>query len=154
MGQTRRVFRRTGSVPMDRQSARRGVMRAVAGCLAAAVLAGLLSPAAFAADQLECVQLLRAGKYAECVQGAAEGIAQSEFNENLRLLKLRAEMELGRYTDADFVRAMRDGVRPDGTALQVPMSTVTAYTRNMTDVEMQALWAYLHMLPPVAPRGN
>ena len=85
---------------MDRQSARRGVMRAVAGCLAAAVLAGFLSPAAPAADQLECLQLLRAGKYAECVQGAAEGIAQSEFNENLRLLKLRAEMELGRYADA------------------------------------------------------
>ena len=75
-------------------------MRAVAGCLAAAVLAGFLSSSAFSADQLECVQLLRAGKYAECAQGAAEGIAQSEFNENLRLLKIRAEMELGRYTDA------------------------------------------------------
>jgi mono/diheme cytochrome c family protein len=61
---------------------------------------------------------------------------------------------LGGWTYPEFVRAMRNGVRPDGTSLQAPMSTVTAYTRNMTDIEMQALWAYLQSLPPVAPQAG
>jgi mono/diheme cytochrome c family protein len=59
---------------------------------------------------------------------------------------------LGSWTFPQFARAMREGKRPDGTALRPPMSEVTAYTGKMTDVELEALWTYLRSLPPVADR--
>ena len=45
--------------------------------------------------------LFRTGKYAECVEASAKAIGESEFNETFRLLKLRSEMELGRYAEAN-----------------------------------------------------
>jgi mono/diheme cytochrome c family protein len=59
---------------------------------------------------------------------------------------------LGAWTYPQFVRAMREGTRPDGTALRPPMSELTAYTRKMTDVELEALWSYLRSVPAVANR--
>jgi hypothetical protein len=47
-----------------------------------------------------------------------------------------------------FVRTMREGTRPDGTVLQPPMNAVAPYAQRMTDVELQALWAFLRSLPP------
>jgi len=49
----------------------------------------------------------------------------------------------------DFVRAMREGVRKDGTPLREPMSVMPKFAKNMTDVEMQALWAYISTVPAV-----
>ncbi|MGF1464736.1 MAG: c-type cytochrome [Sandaracinaceae bacterium] len=43
----------------------------------------------------------------------------------------------------DFVVAMRDMRRPDGTGIGAPMTLMQPYARRMTDVELQALWAYL-----------
>lgn len=57
------------------------------------------------------------------------------------------EEGLGRWTLGQFVTAMRDGIRPDGTALQAPMNMMMPYARSMTDVEIEALWAYLRSLP-------
>jgi hypothetical protein len=48
---------------------------------------------------------------------------------------------------------MHDGRRPDGTEIQTPMSLVLPYARNMTDVEIEALWIYLQSLPAV-PTGT
>ena len=45
---------------------------------------------------------------------------------------------------------MRDGMRPNGTTLLLPMTIVLPYARRMTDVEMEALWVYLRSVPPVA----
>lgn len=45
---------------------------------------------------------------------------------------------------------MRDGIRPDGTELLMPMTMVLPYARRMTDVEMEALWTYLRSVPAVA----
>jgi mono/diheme cytochrome c family protein len=56
---------------------------------------------------------------------------------------------LAGWTYEQFVRAMREGVRPDGTPLQAPMTLVASYAQNMTDVELQALWAYLQSVPAV-----
>jgi mono/diheme cytochrome c family protein len=58
---------------------------------------------------------------------------------------------LGGWTYDQFVQTMRKGVRPDGTPLREPMSVIPVYANKMTDVEMQALWAYLRFVPPVAP---
>ena len=59
---------------------------------------------------------------------------------------------LSEWTFTDFARAMQEGRRPDGTGLRPPMAELTAYTRKMTDVELQALWSYLRSVPAVADR--
>lgn len=43
----------------------------------------------------------------------------------------------------DFVRAMHELKRPDGTAIREPMSLVAPYAARMTDTELRALWMYL-----------
>jgi len=57
---------------------------------------------------------------------------------------------LGKVTYEQFVKAMREGVRPDGTPLKPPMNGLKAFAQRMTDVEMQALWAYLQSVPAAA----
>jgi len=61
---------------------------------------------------------------------------------------------LGNWTYEQFVTAMREGTRPDGTELRAPMTNVRAFARNTTDVEMAALWRYLRSLPPVPSRAD
>jgi mono/diheme cytochrome c family protein len=56
------------------------------------------------------------------------------------------ETGIGRWSEADFMRAMRDGVRPDGAPLY-PAFPYPSFTR-MTDRDMRDLWAYLRTLPP------
>lgn len=43
----------------------------------------------------------------------------------------------------DFVVAMREGRRPDGTTVVAPMDMVVGYTARMDDTELEALWMYL-----------
>jgi len=58
---------------------------------------------------------------------------------------------IGRWTEADFVRALRAGVRPDGAAYY-PAFPYTSYT-NISDADLRDLWAYLRTLPQSA-RAN
>ncbi len=57
------------------------------------------------------------------------------------------------WTYDDFVRAMKEGVSKNGVALREPMASMPRFAKNMTDVEMQALWAYFKSLPP-QPTGK
>jgi mono/diheme cytochrome c family protein len=59
---------------------------------------------------------------------------------------------LARWTSAQFGRAIREGKRPDGTALKPPMSGVVPYAAKMSNVEVEALWMYLQSMPAVASR--
>ena len=70
--------------------------------IAAGVLCAILSLAAASrgADLLETTKLWRTGQYAACADAAAKASDENQYNENYRLLKLRAEMELGRYSAA------------------------------------------------------
>jgi mono/diheme cytochrome c family protein len=52
---------------------------------------------------------------------------------------------IGHYTYPDFVKAMREGIRPDGSAIN-PFMPIAA-TKLMTDVELLATWKYLQSLP-------
>lgn len=61
---------------------------------------------------------------------------------------------LGGWKYEDFVAAMREGRRPDGTSLQAPMVLLTSYARQMKDAEIQAIWAYLQSLPPVDAQAS
>jgi mono/diheme cytochrome c family protein len=58
------------------------------------------------------------------------------------------EAGIGRWTEADFVRAMRQGVRPDG-ANYFPAFPYPSYTK-VSDADLRDLWAYLRTLPPSA----
>jgi mono/diheme cytochrome c family protein len=58
---------------------------------------------------------------------------------------------IGRWTEADFTRAMREGKRPDGTSLDEFMPW--RGFRHMSDNELHALWLYIQSVPP-KPFGN
>lgn len=53
---------------------------------------------------------------------------------------------IGHYTEEDFFRAMREGKRPTGAALDSLMPF--RYTKLMTDDEIRALWLFLKTVPP------
>lgn len=57
------------------------------------------------------------------------------------------ETGIGGWSEADFLRAMRDGRAPDGTPYY-PAFPYTSY-HLMPDADLRALWAYLRTLPPV-----
>jgi len=59
-----------------------------------------------------------------------------------------AETGLGRWTESAFARALREGVRPDGTRID-PYMPWQAYA-DLTDEEISALWSYLRTLTPVS----
>ncbi len=55
---------------------------------------------------------------------------------------------IGNYSEADFARAVRDGVTPDGTRLY-PAMPYTSYAK-MTDSDIAELYKYfMHEVPPV-----
>jgi mono/diheme cytochrome c family protein len=56
------------------------------------------------------------------------------------------EAGIGRWSESDFVRAMRQGVRPDG-ANYFPAFPYPSYTK-VSDADLRDLWAYLRTLPP------
>jgi mono/diheme cytochrome c family protein len=58
-----------------------------------------------------------------------------------------AETGIGRWTDAQFQRALRQGRRPDG-ASYFPVFPYPSFT-NITDADALAIKAYLFSLPPV-----
>lgn len=54
---------------------------------------------------------------------------------------------IGDWTEQQFARAVREGVRPDGSVLY-PAMPYTAYG-NITDDDMKALYAYFQSIPAV-----
>jgi mono/diheme cytochrome c family protein len=58
---------------------------------------------------------------------------------------------IGTWSEADFLRAMRTGKRPNGTAMDTSMPW--PYYAQLTDDELRALWRYLQAVPPRAT-GN
>jgi mono/diheme cytochrome c family protein len=55
---------------------------------------------------------------------------------------------IGRYSEADLVRVLRTGRRPDGSAVDPSMPW--RLTKAMTDVELKAVYAYLRTVKPKA----
>jgi hypothetical protein len=52
-----------------------------------------------------------------------------------------------RWTEADFIAALRTQKKPDGVTLSPVMPKVFG---AMNDTELKAIWMYLRTLPPVA----
>jgi hypothetical protein len=59
---------------------------------------------------------------------------------------------LGSWTENDFVRALREGRRPDGSAINEFMPW-RSYA-SMSDLDLKALWLYLRSVPPKASGGK
>lgn len=55
------------------------------------------------------------------------------------------ETGIGRWSQADLSRALRQGFRPDGTPIRAPMAPMP----QLTDDEVGALRAYLRTVPPI-----
>ena len=57
---------------------------------------------------------------------------------------------IGRWSEADFVRAIRTGTRPDGSKLKdfMPWKSMASHTED----ELHAIWLYLQTVPPCSPR--
>lgn len=60
---------------------------------------------------------------------------------------------LGNWSFEQFAALLREAKRPDGRPLAEPMAGVTSLTRNMTGVELEALWNFLRSVPAV-PGGK
>ncbi|MBC7990680.1 MAG: c-type cytochrome [Luteimonas sp.] len=56
---------------------------------------------------------------------------------------------LGRWSETDFLTALRTGTRPDGTAIDGRYMPWRA-AGQASDEELRSLWRYLRSLPPVA----
>ena len=52
---------------------------------------------------------------------------------------------IGAWSLADFERAVRDGIRPDGSIVRGPMPRL----RTLDDLEVAAVFTYLRTLPPI-----
>lgn len=55
------------------------------------------------------------------------------------------ETGIGAWSEAQFVKAVREGVRPDGHLLRYPMTKVS----ELTEGEVKAIYAYLRTVPPL-----
>lgn len=54
---------------------------------------------------------------------------------------------IGTWTDEEIIRAVREGIRPDGSVMGPPMSY--PFYREISDNDMEAMVAYLRTVPPV-----
>ena len=58
------------------------------------------------------------------------------------------ETGIGRWTEAQLERALRDGIRPDNTLIRYPMSPM----RDLDHDEVAAIYAYLRTVPKIHKR--
>jgi mono/diheme cytochrome c family protein len=121
-------------------------------------LLAIVGPAVAGPDEVERgAYLFRAGLCAGChtdENGGGQPLAggpvlQTPFG-TFRGPNISSDPDhgIGRWTDADFIRAMREGVAPDGRHYY-PAFPYTAFTQ-MVDADLLALKAYILSLPPVA----
>ncbi len=57
------------------------------------------------------------------------------------------ETGIGKWTDAQLAKAIREGIRPDGTVIGPPMPI--EFYRGISDDDLKAIIAYLRAQPPV-----
>jgi mono/diheme cytochrome c family protein len=126
--------------------------------LPAAVLAlsiGFLSsPASAQGDAKRGEYLAKAGGCIGCHTEAKDGAVAFAGGRALKTpfgtfygpnITPHRQAGIGRWTEADFMRAMRHGRRPDG-ANYFPAFPYPSFTK-ITDNDLRDLWAYLRTLP-------
>lgn len=94
----------TGLRPLYRLAA---IIRLLPRLLLFSLAGSVCSPAA-AAELSDCREMLRTGRYEECIAAAAEAFARRRYGESWPVLQTEAEMALGRYEEA--LRTVERGV--------------------------------------------
>jgi len=131
------------------------------------VVAGLLTAAPFAVAESNAASDTALLKHGEYVFRAADcyGCHTDSKNHGRPLAGGRAlespfgtfytpnitpdpQYGIGRWSERDFIRALREGLSPSGQQLY-PAFPYPAYT-HLTDADLHALWTYLRAQPPVA----
>ena len=133
-------------------------------CCLVAVVAGLSWTVSNAADDdliARGAYLTRAGGCFSCHTDTAAGATPLAGGRALKTpfgtfyspnITPDAATGIGQWSDADFRRALREGVRPDG-AHYFPVFPYPSFTR-ITDTDLQAIRAYLFSLPPAPTRNR
>ena len=128
--------------------------RAAVCALAAALLANLGSLALAQGDAKKGEYLAKAGGCAGCHTETAAGAVAYAGGRVLDTpfgtfygpnITPHPQAGIGRWSEQDFFRAMRQGQRPDG-AHYYPAFPYPAFTR-IRDEDLRELWAYLRSLP-------
>ncbi len=113
------------------------------------------APAESVAIPTDAASIERGGHLAAvlCAGCHGEDLAGSDFFNDAGLGTIHSSNLTGgkggigeSYTDVDFVRALRHGVRPDGTSLFVMPSKDFYY---LSDQDLGSIIAYLRTVPPV-----
>jgi len=78
---------------------------------------------------------------------AGNNLQRDASGEDIRTANLTPDPEtgIGKWSEADFVRAVRKGFRPDGRMLHSPMSPRV----ELTDEEAGTIYAYLRTIPAI-----
>lgn len=85
-------------------------------------------------------------EYGAYVAVTCQGCHGDDYTGRNQLGTLSSNLtRLQHYTEADFIAAVREGVRPTGDSLLVDMPRWT----SLTDTEVKAVWAFLQTLEPV-----
>ena len=127
-------------------------------CIALFMLLWALPAAAFAqGDSKRGAYLAKAAGCVGCHTEAKEGATPYAGGRALKTpfgtfygpnITPHPSAGLGHWGEADFVRAVRMGLRPDG-AHYFPAFPYPSFTR-ISDTDLRDLWAYLRTLPPSA----
>ncbi|QTD92183.1 cytochrome c [Burkholderia anthina] len=132
------LFGSVGSMPAFAQDATAGTTSADAALIEKG------HQLAIAADCMACHTALDGGKPFAGGYGIASPMGQI-YSSNITPSKTAG---IGNYTEAQFARALREGVRADGARLY-PAMPYTSYS-GLTDDDVLALYAYfMHAVKPV-----
>jgi mono/diheme cytochrome c family protein len=61
--------------------------------------------------------------------------------------------EMANWTKDDFIKTLRTGTRPTGEALKSPMVEMATVAKQMSDLELEAMFLFFKSLPPL-PDGK
>ncbi|HEY7744329.1 MAG TPA: cytochrome c [Burkholderiales bacterium] len=137
--------------------------QAIQSVVLAGVLGVSIAPAAAQGDAKRGEYLARAGGCLGCHTEAKEGATPYAGGRELKTpfgtfygpnITPHPQAGIGRWGEADFIRAMRHGRRPDG-ANYFPAFPYPSFT-GIADNDLRDLWAYLRTLAPSsqASRGH
>jgi mono/diheme cytochrome c family protein len=145
----------------DRSTGTRMLSVAVQTCLLVLLPVISLSGAHAQGDAKRGQYLVKAGGCVGCHTEDKKGSAQFAGGRALKTpfgtfygpnITPHPEAGIGRWTEADFIRAMRHGERPDGENY-FPAFPYPSFTR-IADGDLRDLWAYLQTLTPSDRRNQ
>ncbi|MEO8194775.1 MAG: c-type cytochrome [Gemmatimonadales bacterium] len=84
-----------------------------------------------------------------CKACHGDNLAGGSKIEGVLVANLTPAGEVGKWTEADFAKALRTGVKPNGKILSAVMPW--PYMKDLTDDEIRAMWMYIHSVAPVTP---